>query len=296
MPEAESLFKESLRLDPESAQAECNLGKALAGRGARVEALEHLRRAVAWEPENASWHSALGIVLAEQGKVEEGIKELQTAIRLDPNDIEARNELAKIYSTRGNRPGAVEQWREVLQRAPRYFAANKGIGMALLENGRAAAAVRFLQNALAVGPGDLETRKCLAFAWLAVGRVSNAIGEFQEMLRQDATEGVALNSLAWLRATHPDKSIRNGAEAVKLAQKAVAMQKEDQPVLLDTLAAAYAEAGRYKEAIQTAEKAQAAAIRAGDKQLGGSIQERVALYRTGKPYRDTGIQAKHDKK
>ena len=111
--------------------------------------------------------------------------------------------------------------------------------------------------------------------------------EFQEMLRQDPNEKVALNSLAWILATHPDAAMRNGAEAVKLAQKAVALEKEDQPVLLDTLAAAYAETGRFKEAVQTAEKAQAAAVRRGDKQLSGSIQEHLAIYRAGKPIRET---------
>ena len=70
--------------------------------------------------------------------------------------------------------------------------------------------------------------------------MKDALGEFREMLRQDPNEKVALNSLAWLMATYPDAAIRNGPEAVKLAQKAVALEKGDQPVLLDTLAAAYA--------------------------------------------------------
>ena len=145
-------------------------------------------------------------------------------------------------------------------------------------------------------PRDLEARKSLAFAWLAMRRVKDALGEFREMLRQDPNETVALNSLAWLMATYPDAAIRNGPEAVKLAQQAVSLEKGDQPVLLDTLAASYAEVGRFKEAVETAGRAQAAALRQGDKQLSGSIQEHLELYRAGKPYRDTAIEAKHGKK
>ncbi len=126
----------------------------------------------------------------------------------------------------------------------------------------------------------------MAFAWLKTGRTQDAIGQFREMLRQDPNEKVALNSLAWLLATHADGTVRNGREAVKLAQKAVGQQKDEQPVLLDTLAAAYAETGQMKEAVQTAEKAQAVAVRWGNQKLAGSIAERLKLYRAGQPYRE----------
>lgn len=162
--------------------------------------------------------------------------------------------------------------------------------MLSLRAGRAADAVGWLQRVLAVLPGDLETRKSLAFAWLASGRAQNAIVEFRAMLRQDPNEKVALNSLAWLLATHPDGKVRDGRAAVKLAQQAVAQEKEEHPKLLDTLAAAYAEAEQMKEAVQTAEKALAVATAWGDKELSSSIQERLQLYRAGKPYREAAAK------
>ena len=106
------------------------------------------------------------------------------------------------------------------------------------------------------------------------------------MLRQDPNEQVALNSLAWLLATRPEATIRNGPEAVELAERAVAQHQEEQPELLDTLAAAYAEAGRFPEAVRTAEKALAAASQRENKALSDGIQQRLKLYRAGKPYRE----------
>ena len=296
MAEAEQQFREALRFDPENTRAENSLGLALAQRGVKDEALEHLRRAADWEPEIADWHASLGRVLAEQGKVEEGIQELQRAIDLKPDDVGIRQVLANIYFTQGNRDAAAEQWKAVLDRLPGHAGANKGIGMILMQAGQMAGAVGFLQRALIAEPRDQETRKCLAFALLAVGRVQEAIRQFQGMLRQDPNEPVALNSLAWLLATHPDAAVRNGPEAVKLAQKAVGQRTDDQPELLDTLAAAHAEAGQFKEAVETAEKARTVASQWGRKDLAAGIEQRLTLYKEGKPYHEAAAGTKKEEK
>ena len=167
-----------------------------------------------------------------------------------------------------------------------------GHAVSLAEKQPVPDALAILQRAVATDPHDLEARKLLAFAWLKTGHVRDGIGEFREMLRQDPNEPVALNSLAWILATHPDAAIRNGPEAVKLAEKVVAQQEGDQPKLLDTLAAAYAETGQFREAVRTAEKAQAAAAGSGNKDLTNGIAERVKLYKEGKPYRDPNLESR----
>ena len=215
---------------------------------------------------------------------------------MKPDDVGIRQVLANIYFTQGNRDAAAEQWKAVLDRLPGHAGANKGIGMILMQAGQMAGAVGFLQRALIAEPRDQETRKCLAFALLAVGRVQEAIRQFQGMLRQDPNEPVALNSLAWLLATHPDAAVRNGPEAVKLAQKAVGQRTDDQPELLDTLAAAHAEAGQFKEAVETAEKARTVASQWGRNDLAAGIEQRLMLYKEGKPYHEAAAGTKKEEK
>ncbi len=96
----------------------------------------------------------------------------------------------------------------------------------------------------------------------------------------------ALNNLAWIRATHPDQVFRDGTKAVKLAERSCELTGHQVASELDALAAAYAEAGRFDEAIKTASKAIDMATAAGDKKLAREIRGRVELYLQGVPYRE----------
>ena len=94
----------------------------------------------------------------------------------------------------------------------------------------------------------------------------------------------ALDNLAWIFATHKNPKFRNAAESVKLAEKACELTKHKQPVKLDTLAAAYAEAGRFKEALHTAQKANEIAHSNGQLKLAGDIVKRIQLYKSNHPF------------
>ena len=96
----------------------------------------------------------------------------------------------------------------------------------------------------------------------------------------------ALNNLAWLLATQPDARLRNGPEAVRLASHAVQLTRTNNPGTLDTLAAAYAEAGHYPAAAEAAQKAMNLAEAAGQKELAAVIRVRWQSYQAGKPFRE----------
>ncbi len=247
------------------------------------------RHAIAVTHGNSLAHTNLGVALRGKGRHDEEIAEYRAALRIQPHDYLSNANLGFALSERGKVTEAMEHYRAALRSKPNDPLTLHNLGLAMATLGRTREAEGLFRESLRLDPASPlaeENRKTLAFAWLKEGRLPEAIGEFREMLREDPNESVALNSLAWLLATHPDKAVRNGPEAVALAQRAVAQQKEDQPVLLDTLAAAYAEAGRYQEAVETAEKAQAVAVRWGNKKLSSEIQERLKLYRAGKPYRE----------
>ena len=97
----------------------------------------------------------------------------------------------------------------------------------------------------------------------------------------------ALNNLAWILATDPDATLRDGAEAVRLARRACTLTGNSSAVYVGTLAASYAEAGRFDEAITTAERARKLALAAGQPAVAERNAQLIEMYRQGKPFRQT---------
>src|SRR5207249_3656035 len=121
-----------------------------------------------------------------------------------------------------------------------------------------------------------------------IGRkeVDEGIREYREAVRSKPDWVEALNNLAWLLATHTAPTFRNGEEAIRLAQHAVERTGHKDAETLDTLAASYAEAGRFAEAAKAARQGLALAQAAGQKDLAAQIQARLQLYQSGKAYRE----------
>jgi Flp pilus assembly protein TadD len=118
------------------------------------------------------------------------------------------------------------------------------------------------------------------------GRPREAVAQYREALRLNPNLTGALNNLAWALAASPDDELRNGAEAVRLAERACELTHYDEPLFVGTLAAAYAEAGRFPEAVTTAEKAEQLATDAGLNKLAEKNRQLLELYRAGKPYHE----------
>ena len=116
--------------------------------------------------------------------------------------------------------------------------------------------------------------------------MAESLAQCREFLRSAPDDLSVMNMAAWIEATCPDASLRKGTEAVRLAQRAVELSGGREPMLLDTLAAANAEIGRFADAIRVAR--QAAALAAADHQtaLAAAIQARIALYEAGLPFRE----------
>ena len=101
---------------------------------------------------------------------------------------------------------------------------------------------------------------------------------------------VVINDIAWFLATHPDSALRNGPEAVRLAEHAAALTKRDTAEVMTTLAAAYAETGRLPEAIKVAEEARTLAQSLGNPEISKSTDKVLAVLRQGKAYQDDGLK------
>jgi tetratricopeptide (TPR) repeat protein len=174
-------------------------------------------------------------------------------------------------------------WRATLARNPDSWLANNNLGTILRQKGRIDDAITHYRKALQIMPGNESVHFNLARAYYQQGRMDLAIGQFQSALNLAPGDVEARNNLAWCLATSPQASLRNGAEAVQLARQANALAGGRNPVILGTLAAAFAETGQFGEAAQTAQKAIQAARAAGRQDLAARLNGELQRYEAGLP-------------
>jgi Flp pilus assembly protein TadD len=147
-------------------------------------------------------------------------------------------------------------------------------------------AVAHFREAIRLNPRMAIAHNDLALALAQMGRPQEVIDELSEAVRLAPERPEAFKNLAWALTTCPDRSLRNAAKAVELAQRAVELSDPPKPEFLDCLAAAYAEAGRFPEAAQTARKALDLATQQNNVSLAESVKAKIPFYEAGAPVRD----------
>jgi len=165
------------------------------------------------------------------------------------------------------------------------YKAHFNLGLTLATEGKNDAAIAEMKEAVAIAPG-FAGRKALAEALVRSGRIPEAIDQYREFLQYNPNSPEALNNLAWLLATDKDPKIRDGAGAVQFGERLCGLTDYKVTVYVGTLAAAYAEAGRFDEAVRTAETAITLAGAAGQTNLLERNRRLLELYRAKRPYRE----------
>jgi Flp pilus assembly protein TadD len=155
----------------------------------------------------------------------------------------------------------------------------------LAQQGRTGEAIWHLSEVLRINPDNAGAYYCLGKALAEQNRMEEAIESYHQALRLKPDWPEALNSLARVYATNENHELRNGPAAVQLAQRACELTGYKNPRILDTLAAAYAEAGRFSEAVTTAETAIELAALSGQNELAEKIRDCLGLYKARKAYR-----------
>ncbi len=277
--------QKALALDANDAQAHTNLAIALSNAGKPEEALTHFEKAVLLVPDNASFQSNLGAALAQRGRIAEAIPHFRNALDAHPEDLQAMVNLAIALISTGRADEAIPHLEKAAQLAPGDPGIQTSLGAALVEQGRMEAAIPHLEQAVQAAPESADAHYHLGTAYAGQDRIANAVGEWRKALTFDPNYVPALFHLARVLASNPNPSLRNGGEAVELAERAAKLTGSKQPAILDTLAAAYAEAGRFTEATETARRALAIASQQNDRQLVAGLNTRIALYEAGTPFR-----------
>jgi Flp pilus assembly protein TadD len=183
---------------------------------------------------------------------------------------------------------ALPHFVEGLRLQPNNAEAHSKLALGLAREGKNGEAIAHLNEAVRLKPNDAQFHFHLATVLAAEKRPQEAVAQYQHALRLKPESVLALNNLAWIFATDEAAQIRNGAEAVKLAERACELTEHKQAFLIGTLAAAYAEAGRFPEAVKTAQAAAERATGAGQKDLAATNQKLMELYKSGNPYREAG--------
>ena len=245
----ETLWRDTLDKNPTAWCAHANLGWILASQQKYDEAREHLEASLKVKPDNAQAHSNLGRILDIQGQFAAAEPEFQAAARIKPKDAEIRRAFAAALANHGRRDEAVIQLREVLQLKP-----------------------------------DAEARSQLATLLYQSGKFGEAVAEYRQSVASKPDQPEALSNLAWLLATSPDSALRNGSDAVRFAEQACRLTGYQRAQMASALAAAYAEAGRFTEAVAATQKAIELARAGGDARFAAVNEQLLKLYFDGKPY------------
>ncbi len=220
----------------------------------------------------------------QYGRLPEAIEVLEKALETERAPEEAYYQLGEALQLQGKLEEAASRYRRALDLNPDSAAAHNGLGSVLGSQGSFDEALTHFRKALELNSEYLEARSNLGLALQRLGRLDEARLQFEEALKVNPDWPAAQNSLARILATHPDAARRNSEAAVRLADRAAELTAYENPVILDTLAAAYASAGQYEKAASVAEEA----IRlSSDGALAEQIRARLKLYRERRAYVET---------
>lgn len=224
-----------------------------------------------------------GWSLTEQGKFEEALSDYDRASLLDPSYARAFLNRAITYDRMGKADQAIEEYGELIRLLPEYSRAYFNRGRVRFAKGDVDGAIADYSEAIQRDPQFSRAYHHRRIAWETKGDWEKLLQELTAQVQSRTASVDSVNALAWLYATCPNDQYRNGKQAVVLAEKACEATESKLPGLLDTLAAAYAEAGRFPDAVQTQKKA----LTLATEEQKVSYQVRLALYEQGKPFRAT---------
>lgn len=215
-------------------------------------------RAIAVTKNNYRMHHAIGYELISQGRLDEGISHYRRALEIVPTYAEVHYTLADALRQKGNINEAIEEYR---------------------------LAVKYKNY-------DTDAHNDLGYALLSQGNFDEAKAQFSEALKINPNHSYALTGLAQVLLTHPNPDFRDAGMAVEFAERAAMLTKNQNPVVLETLAASYAAAGRLGLAVKTAQEALALAGTAQNNKLVGRLNNAIQRYKQAHINTESDVKTK----
>jgi tetratricopeptide (TPR) repeat protein len=281
----ESIWRDTLRKNPESLMAHYNLANGLMRDGAYFKSLAQYNRAVQIDPTFFEARCNRAEILTRLGRLPEAAADYQEAVAIEPDSAVIQNSYGSLLEQMGRTNEAVAHFQEALRLQPHSGIAEKNLADALASEGDFAGALPYYEELAQLYPNLPQSHMILAHTDVSLGKIAGAIGEYREAIRLSPRSPEALTRLAWLLANSNDPKLRNSAEAVTLAKQACEFTHYENGVSLDTLAAAYAADGRLTDAIAASHLAIDAATNAGDTKSAADFEKRMEGYEKRTPVR-----------
>jgi tetratricopeptide (TPR) repeat protein len=284
---AEAEVRGALRKYPDGPQGHLVLAALLNRQQRFDEAAQCARRAVELGPSNDAAFEQLAGLLVRHGHAEEAIRVAREGLAVAPFNAGLRFNLGLALLGRGDTVEGIEQLQLASAINPKWAGPRYWLGATLIKESRFEEAMPHLQEALRLDPTNAEAHSQLATALTMRHQTAEAIEHYTEALRLQPDYVEVLNNLAWIRAASARSEFRDGAEAVRLAERACKATDFKEPVIVGTLAAAYAESGQFEVAVATAKKARELALAAGQQAIADKNQQLIELFNSRQPYRET---------
>ena len=278
-------YRELLRVQPEHAAAHRAIAAALVTAEQFEEAAAHYHWLVKFEPENADAQFKLGTLLERQGNRRAAVPCFRAAARLQPELARVQLRLATVLEAERLPEEAIDQYRTALVLDPQLALAHAGLARTLQQQDRLAEAEEHWRALVALRPDSAPAQLRHGENLYQQGMAEEALVAFRRAIELDPEDATAKNDAAWILATHTDALVRDGELAVRWAEDAARATDHQQIGVLDTLAAAYAEAGRFEDAIATTGVASKLARQANMQEQIERIQLRLRLYQDHQPCR-----------
>jgi tetratricopeptide (TPR) repeat protein len=276
-------YRKALDLAPDKVEIRNNLGKALGMKGDDAGAIDQYQRILAIEPKYANAHFNLGNRLLKVGRYEEAAGQYREALTLQPNDSEARTKLGKALLLKGDFESAMTCFEKTMPLSGDLAQSLLILGNYFLQNADWPTAIACYRQSLKISPRSADACGNLGTALCRKGDYGEAIDAWKRSLEINPDNILVLNNLAHFLAAAPDVSLRDGAKAVVLATKADQLSGGANPVVLETLAAAYEQAGSVKQAAETARRALDLALAQNNRALATTLKKEIILYETNAP-------------
>jgi len=228
-------------------------------------------------------HNGLGVVLFTEGRPADALEHFQTARNISPSDANNSN-LGSALRAVGRLPEAVDAYTQAIEIQPELAVAYYGRAAAYDGQGKFQLAIADYDRAIELKPRWADAFAKRGNALVQLGQPQAALRDFNEAIRLNPSFLTALNLRAWLLATCPDPSVRDGNQAVNDATRACELTSWHESEPLDTLAAAWAERGDFQAAARWGKKALEQV--GGNEALAREFRTHLELYKSGKPVRD----------
>ncbi len=271
--------------DPSNAIARRFLAAALDEAGQSDKAIEQATKAIELDPMNSECHLQMGMTFAKQDQMERAIEEARRAIELGPENSRAYDLLFTCLRQSQRTDEAIKTARDGLAVSPSDAELHYRLGLAEGQTGDFATAANQFAYTLLLRPDRSEPVAKLRVALSLLAKMPNASEKLEQIVSLASDSPKLLNELAWLFATDADSTLRNGPEAVRLAERACNFTERNAPALLATLAAAYAETERFPEAITTIRKALSLSESSSDYATVTLCQNLLTSFQANRPYR-----------